>query len=272
MSIVVGVHGIAQQLKTARDLEQEWEAPVRDGVLAAGKELEEGAFRCAFYGRVFRGEPQYRASDVAADEAELLMLLWSEAARAEPWRVAAPDVTLGVHGALRELLGTRFFATLTEAELISDVKQVLGYMRDPSLRDAAQEAIDDEVDTETRVIVAHSLGSIVAYEALQRFGGTPRWANVTTLITLGSPLGTPKLIFDQLRPRPEAGRGRWPAGIVRWTNIAADSDVLALPDRLQPLFGGALADIGVNRDVTAHDALPYLSVAATCHAIADGLD
>jgi hypothetical protein len=124
MSIVVGVHGIAQQLKTARDLEQEWEAPVRDGVLAAGKELEEGAFRCAFYGRVFRGEPHYRASDITADEAELLMLLWSEAARAEPWRVAAPDVALGVQGALRELLGTRYFATLTEAELISDVKQV----------------------------------------------------------------------------------------------------------------------------------------------------
>jgi pimeloyl-ACP methyl ester carboxylesterase len=185
--------------------------------------------------------------------------------------VAAPDVALGVQGALRELLGTRYFATLTETELISDVKQVLGYMRDANVRDAAQEAIDDEVDTETRVIVAHSLGAIVAYEALQRFGGTPRWANVATLVTLGSPLGMPKLIFDQLRPRPEAGRGRWPAGIIRWTNIAADSDVLALPDRIQPLFGGALADIGVNRDATAHDALPYLTAAATCHAIADGL-
>lgn len=272
MSIVVGVHGIAQQLKTASDLDQEWESPVRNGVLAAGKELEEGAFRCAFYGRVFRGEPHYQASDVTADEAELLMLLWREAARAEPWRVAAPDATLGVHAALRELLGTKYFAKLTEPELISDLKQLLGYMRDANLRDAAQEAVDDEVDTDTRVIVAHSLGSIVAYEALQRFGGTPRWANVTTLVTLGSPLGTPKLVFDQLKPRPEAGRGRWPAGIVKWTNIAADSDVLALPDRLQPLFGGALVDIGVNRDASAHDALPYLTAAATCHAIADGLE
>jgi hypothetical protein len=276
MSIVVGVHGIVRQSKAARDLEQEWAAPVVSGVLAAGKELEDGAVRCAFYARLFRGEPQRSAGDVTADEAELLMLLWREAARAEPRRVAVPDTERPsapgfVHAALRELIGSKFFAGLTEPELISDLKHVLGYMRDANLRDAAQEAVDDEVDRETRVIVAHSLGSIVAYEALQRFGGTPRWANVKTFVTLGSPLGAPKLIFDQLRPVPEAGQGRWPAGIEKWTNIAADGDVFALTEKLQPLFGGALVDIGVNSEATAHDVLPYLTATATCKAIADGL-
>jgi pimeloyl-ACP methyl ester carboxylesterase len=274
MSIVVGVHGIVQRSKAARDLEQEWEAPVLNGVLAAGAELEDGAVRCAFYGRLFRGEPHYQAGDVTPDEAELLMLLWREAARAEPRRVAVPDVEQAgaVQTALRELLGSKFFAGLTEPELISDLKHVLGYMRDANVRDAAQEAVDYEVDKDTRVIVAHSLGSVVAYEALQRFGGTPRWANVKTLVTLGSPLGTPKLIFDQLRPVPDAGVGRWPAGIEKWTNIAADGDVFALTEKLRPLFGGTLVDIGVNSEATAHDVLPYLTSAATCRAIAEGLE
>lgn len=273
MSIVVGVHGIVHRSKAAREIEQEWETPLLNGLLAAGAELEDGAVKCAFYGRLFREEPHFHPADVTPDEAELLMLLWREAARAEPRRVAAPDPEqpASVHAALRELIGSKFFAGLTEPELISDLKHVLGYMRDANVRDAAQEAVDYEVDRETRVIVAHSLGSIVAYEAIQRFGGTPRWANVKTLVTLGSPLGTPKLIFDQLRPVPDAGVGRWPAGIEKWTNIAADNDVFALTEKLQPLFGGTLVDIGVNSEATAHDVLPYLTTTATCRAIAEGL-
>ena len=53
------------------------------------------------------------------------------------------------------------------------------------------------MDDGTEVIVAHSLGSVVAYEALCAH---PEWP-VRNLVTLGSPLGIRNLIFDQLVPR-----------------------------------------------------------------------
>jgi hypothetical protein len=285
MSIVVGVHGIAQQLKGPNVLEREWEAPLRDGVAAAGKKLEEGALKCAFYGGLFRaggttrGDLHYAPNQVTEDEHELLTALWEEAARSEPRRVGPPDpnaktrlATPGsVQAVLRVLAGSKFFAGITESALIGDLKQVRGYIRDAALRDAAQQAVDDVVDTDTRIIVAHSLGSVVAYEALHRFGRTPKWANVQTFVTLGSPLGIPNLIFHQLKPAPDAGRGHWPANIVRWTNISDDGDVVALTKQLKPLFGGSLVDVAVSNEATAHDIMPYLTAAKTGKAIADGL-
>lgn len=53
-----------------------------------------------------------------------------------------------------------------------------------------------EVDADTRVVVGHSLGLVVAYEALCAH---PQWP-VQALVTLGSPLGRRNLIFDKLVP------------------------------------------------------------------------
>ncbi|MFD8967973.1 hypothetical protein ACFV0C_23770 [Streptomyces sp. NPDC059568] len=55
------------------------------------------------------------------------------------------------------------------------------------------------------VIVAHSLGSVIAYEALCAH---PDWPDLT-LVTLGSPLAVRGVVFDRLAPPPPAGR---PAG------------------------------------------------------------
>ena len=55
------------------------------------------------------------------------------------------------------------------------------------------------------MLVGHSLGSVVAYEALC---ANPEWP-VRMLVTLGSPLGIPNLIFDRLEPAPlPDGHGR----------------------------------------------------------------
>ena len=150
-------------------------------------------------------------------------------------------------------------------------RQVRLYVRDPEIRCSARAAVDKVVDAETRVLVAHSLGSVVAYEALHQYHATPRWANVRTLITLGSPLGIPNLIFDALDPAPSGGRGAWPGQVQHWTNISDDGDVVALVKKLGPLFGDALVDVRVVNGATAHDIMPYLTARETGEAIANGL-
>jgi len=280
---IVGVHGIAQQFKGPALLAQEWATPMKDGVTAAGKTFSVDDLVCAFYGGLFRppgrtkGDFHYRRSDITEDEAELLMMWWQEAARVDP-QVPDPEEDMkaatpkSVQMALRVLSRSKFFTGLAERAFIGSLKQVRRYMREPDIRIAAQQAVDDVVDTDTRVLVGHSLGSVVAYEALHRYGGSPRWANVRTFVTLGSPLGIPNLIFDGLEPAPMDGRGVWPDGLERWTNISDDGDVVALCKRLRPLMGDSIVDIRIDNGATAHDIMPYLTAPETGKAIADGLD
>jgi hypothetical protein len=107
---------------------------------------------------------------------------------------------------------------------------------------------------------------------------------VHTLITLGSPLGIPNLIFDKLAPLPErspqpgAAPGHWPGSVTTWVNVADEGDVVALVKDLRPLFGtgvqpphrfaGWLVDNGPH----AHDVAPYLTATETGIALAEALD
>ena len=69
-----------------------------------------------------------------------------------------------------------------------------------------------------RIVLAHSLGSVVGYEALVEYPHI----EVDLLVTLGSPLG---LVFTRLDPAD----GRMPAGVKRWVNLADRGDLVAVP-------------------------------------------
>jgi pimeloyl-ACP methyl ester carboxylesterase len=123
------------------------------------------------------------------------------------------------------------------------------------------------------VLIGHSLGSVVAYEALCAH---PEWA-VHTFVTLGSPLGIRNLIFDYLRPPPKDGLGSWPGSIRRWANISDRGDVVALVKGLAPFFSKtgspelAIRDASIDNGATAHNIELYLTAEETGNAIAAGL-
>ncbi|RMI28757.1 hypothetical protein [Streptomyces triticirhizae] len=117
------------------------------------------------------------------------------------------------------------------------------------------------------MVVAHSLGTVVAYEALC----AERRHRDLTLVTLGSPLGIRNLVLDRLDPAPLSGRARWPGAVRAWTNVADGSDVVALVPELAPAFGEAVRDVRVHNGTHAHDARPYLTAAETGRAIAEAL-
>ena len=111
-----------------------------------------------------------------------------------------------IQQALDALSHSKFFAGISEQLLIFSARQVRRYLCEPSVRTAAQARVTSHVTAYTKVIVAHSLGSVIAYETLCAH---PEWFEIT-LVTLGSPLGIRNLIFDRLRPAPTAGIGCWP--------------------------------------------------------------
>ncbi|WP_329484287.1 hypothetical protein OG555_19255 [Kribbella sp. NBC_01484] len=279
MPRIVAVHGIGQQVRGPNVLRQVWVPALRDGVaLAGGQRPAESDIGVAFYGDVFRqagrkgsGEARYGAGDVENGfESELLEAWWREAAETDA-SVAGPDdqtklrTPRAVQRALNALSYSRFFTGVAESLLIGLIKQVHLYLTDDAVRAKVQARVTDMMGEDTRVLVGHSLGSVVAYEALCARPGAD-----VALVTLGCPLGIRNLVFDRLRPAPVDGRGLFPAGAVSWTNIADGGDVVALVKQLSPLFGGRVLDVAVHNGSKAHEVSPYLTAAETGRAIAAG--
>jgi len=109
---------------------------------------------------------------------------------------------------------------------------VTAFLTARDVKERVLQRVADEVTPDTRVIVGHSLGSLVMYEFLARFAPP----QVELLVTLGSPLGIPNLVFERLTPTPVDGVGAWPGQLTRWVNVADGDDVVALRKQLSPLF------------------------------------
>ena len=286
MVLIVGVHGIAQQFRGGYQLGTVWYDALRDGLVAAGYRsaatLAPADMGVAFFGDLFRPpgamglEPPYSTADIQPGlEHDLLAEFYRAAVEREPSLGPRPgDMGAGRGAAqvmLERLLRSRTFAGLAQRALIGDLKQVTWFLTDSSKKDRVLARLNEKVDDSTRVMIGHSLGSVVAYEYLCRY----RPSSVELLVTLGSPLGIPNLVFDRLTPSPAHGVGAWP-GVAGWTNVADSNDVVALRKQLAGVFSGPAAavvdDRMVNNGDQPHAVDRYLSASETGSALGRVLD
>jgi hypothetical protein len=186
------------------------------------------------------------ATELGAMPATTPQASWSIPARALADRMAD-------HAGLNRLLVRPFVgAFLTE---------VGAYFR-------MRESVLDVVTTAIReyrpdVVLAHSLGSVVAYEALHAQPGVP----VGLLVTLGSPLGLTSVVFDRLRPAPRDGHGDRPPAVRRWANIADPGDIVAIPRPFTRRFSpDANWDDTHIHGIDFHTVKRYLASARTADA------
>ncbi len=301
MAAIVLVHGIAQEQYSADTLERDWLPALAGGVRTSGDaDLADRLWRAArpgdletrmaYYGDLFRN-PDAQGSttefgdgavDLAEELARVLLANAAEAAadprdRAEAARRLAvlADDTAEAQGpraalrpALNGLAALRWFAPagmgVAGKFVWRALTQVTRYLTDESIRGAAQDRALDQVGPETRLIVAHSLGSVVAYEALQRTDFP------VALLTLGSPLGLRTVVYDRLRPQPP----RVPATVTVWDNLADRDDLVAARLDLAPLFPpapGSTVTVVSNRSVDngakPHDATHYLTKGSVGHIV-----
>lgn len=243
-----------------------------------------GALRVAFFGDLFRAagvmaakDPPYTAADVALGlERELLAELYGAAVAQDP-SLGPPDGAMGsgrvaVQVMLERLLRSATFAGVAQRAFIGNLKQVSGFLTDQVVRERVLARVDAEVGDHTRVLIGHSLGSLAAYEYLCRY----RPPSVRMLVTLGSPLGIPNLIFERLTPAPVGGRGAWPGSVTGWLNVADPDDVVALRKQLAglfppPLAAGPVRDRLVDNGERPHAIDRYLNAAPTGAGLGDVL-
>jgi pimeloyl-ACP methyl ester carboxylesterase len=267
---IVGVHGIGNRqrgttpVQAAAVLGTRWSSALRRG-LGQDSDLEAAV---AYYAHHLTTDTAQGAGDPEhLTESEQQMLLhWAQQLGAPPevaqGRLAAPARAaadwiarkVGLDNKLVRLLVTTF------------CREVHLYLTDPARRHAVRDEVADTITAhQPASVIAHSLGSVVAYETL--------WAHpdlqIDLLITLGSPLALPDVVFPHLDPAPTNGKGRRPPGVRRWINIADPGDFIAIPRGLAPYFGGIDIDLTTPIGVfDTHKVTGYLACPTTATALA----
>ena len=282
MPKILAIHGIGQQFKGDQVIHDEWWGSLVSGLHLAGhSDLVQGDLYCPFYGDLFRDEEHLGGDSFTPSQLEgrdgesLLLALWKEAARVDP-SIMSPDSdeTIGsslarspkfVQVALQALSKSEFFVGLARKAMIGDLLQVINYLGNVEVRANIQKRVAPHLTDDVKVVIGHSLGSVVAYEAL-----CAQKHSVHSFITLGSPLGIRNLVFDKLIPVPENGLGHWPK-VKMWTNIADKGDIVALEKSLGNCFGDGVTDLLVNNGSDAHGGNRYLTTIQAGQAIRDGL-
>jgi pimeloyl-ACP methyl ester carboxylesterase len=247
VSRVVLVHGAFNELWGPHQIAEHWVPPLRDGLWHAGVDLDPAEVGVAFYGDLFRLDPD--AGEVP-DPSELaqrsgLLDVIARVPGADQLEAVVHAVGDAAHDRLADQIG-RFLAA-------GDVRQTV------------RARVDEILGPDTDLVVAHSLGTIVAYQVL---AGRPELT--PALITIGSPLATP-LAFDRLRPAPVDGVGVWPGGVRSWTNVAAVGDPACGGRGFGGRFGERVVEHLVDNGHRAHDPQPYLNAPVTGRAVAAAL-
>lgn len=236
---LVFVHGRAQQGKDPAALKREWMDALGIGLRASGLSLPAAAdgVSLPYYGdRLFSlterldeverdmvakggpvSDPMLQFEAAAMLEMAAAAGIPEEAAAAQGGGAAAkgPQNWGWVLAAVRALDGWNGGLSARALSLL--LRDVFVYTTRRGVADAVDEVVREALTEEPTVVVAHSLGTVVAYNVLRN---EPRPLGVPLLVTLGSPLGI-SAVRRQLVPlkAPKAAA---------WFNAFDPHDIVAL--------------------------------------------
>ena len=255
MSTLILIHGRREHGREPAELRREWVAGLNAGLTKARLETvrpEDAVL--PYYGDLLQRKTLEAAewgTDIDLEALlpidphmpEEIQRLESDLLRSMAERAAPDVIEEGGRESILWIPGARRLITLiagtirVEHELIegflTDVAVYLRFARDAVL-DMVRRAIDD-TDGEV-VMVAHSLGSLVALDLLDE---APIRDRTALLVTAGSPLGL-AAVYRNLRTPGALHPG------VEWINAWDPDDFGALGHPLGPLYGEPLEDIRVD--------------------------
>jgi hypothetical protein len=234
---VLGVHGVWNYRPrlsveaAVRALTEEWAAAL--STIAPSGAID---MRVAYYAHLLRtAVPQGGGPDgltgLPADVQDMIFC-WAKELGVVPVTAAQGPATVPIRWLVDRVAAACSLSPALTVSLRRFVgmffREVAAYLREPdnaarrAARDCVAEAISEH---RPDVLVAHSLGTVVAYEALLAHSQL----SIPLLITLGSPLGMPAVVYERLLPAQLPSRGLRPPNVARWVNVADPGDVIAIP-------------------------------------------
>lgn len=261
--LVLLLHGRGLLGRDSAALRRTWTTSLRSGVvgLTGAPVLGDSDVRVVWYADVLDSESDASCRFAPGDP------------RAN--RVMGGDETLQI---LTSGIGTVLGALggLVEndvATLLRDVAGDLQYLGDAGKRCAAERRLSRALararnERRPVVLVAHSFGSLVAYDVLTA-EDSANAADIERLVTIGAMVGSP--ILRHLLFGVDASDAlSLPPGVRSWVNVRNPADPLAIP--LSPVASGAttILDEATSQgdiDPEAHEIVSYLRDTVTASAV-----
>ena len=292
MRDLVFVHGRSQQNKDAVALKREWLDAFSEGLKASGLQLplSDAAVHFPYYGdtlmALVNDVPPEEVPDIVVkgtnagvDELRfagaILDEIRNQVGLTDQDVLDQADQQIVQKGPLNWAWVQAILRTIDRrvphgsgASIALFTKDVYQYLRNQGVRDAIDDGVRKAIPFKPTVVVAHSLGSVVAYSLLRRDGELKGW-DIPVLVTVGCPLAV-TMIKDSLAPRQH------PKCVGDWFNARDDRDVVALYPLDQPHGWGVIPTIANKNDVknptdNRHGIAGYLSDPVVARKIYDAI-
>jgi hypothetical protein len=243
---LVLVHGRSQQHKDGAQLKRDWIDSLKRGLARRGLALPipDSAVHFPYYGQaLYDLWTNVRPEDVAevvvrgpsgnAQQEQFMAAVLEEVRRER--RISDDEVldAAGLNTIPRGPLNWKWVQGILTAidthvpgasglSLSLATNDVYQYLHNHALAGHIREGVARAIPAgEPVVVVAHSLGTVVAYDLLRDAGGAQGW-NVPLFVTLGSPLGVTAIKDAMKKPLG------FPACAGAWFNAMDPDDVVAL--------------------------------------------
>jgi len=280
VTVLVGVHGIGQQQRGRHQLLPTWSRAIADGLERAyGAPVEVPALDIVFYGDLVW--PQ-RADGYKSPRLDLGVLEDLDERELDDLELSARELVTGQELAAAHALPTtkgysraprpvnwlmsaleHRFGAAAVVLFVSEFRQVRRYLCDPLTKRGVDQRVRKQVAMECRVLIGHSLGSVVAFEYVRQNPGH----QLDLLLTVGSPLGL-RMVRERMADPDHGREGVWgmPASVSRWVNVRDVHDPVACAGDLTKWWPGVV-DRHVTNQADAHNVERYLSKRETGQAI-----
>ena len=275
--IIVGIHGLANKPPKAT-LAEYWSQAIAEG-LQKNCKMAQPRFNLQMvywadllyklrqhddplfdFDELYNGEPYTACTNTLKTyEQGFLDSVRAEASAFVGASVDFAKQQFGMDGLADWVIGK----TLKDLAFYYDKNRKIGDRSKPRQKVLARKVLQDELKNALLrlkgnriMLIAHSMGSIIAYDVLRDIGRTHRDFEIAHFVTIGSPLGLPHVKDKIIRERPYANkknkrkRLRTPTVVTeRWVNYADRRDPVALDTHLRDDFGPNKRGISVEDDL-----------------------
>lgn len=279
--LIIGIHGLAN--KPRRDtLEEWWRKSIAEGlsnIRAANTDFE---FKMVYWADLLYRHPLHRDKAFTFDRLyneEPYLKAKQRALKKykDTWRDDATRIAGKLFGGaadiLREPFGFDALAdrvlskTLRDLHFYYDANRKIFFRTDGPgsgrsdlasrvLRAELREALIEEMGSKI-MLIAHSMGSIIAYDVLRDLGRENADVEIEHFVTIGSPLGLPHVKGKILKQRTydkRVQRVRTPSIVTgSWKNYADRKDPVALDSHLRDDYEANARGVRVVDDLVMND-------------------
>lgn len=283
---LIYIHGIHQDGKNPLALEREWTEHLRKGCSAIGGQFNSTDFEIImpYYGDILaslskgnsRGSGALDNTSIDLEEFtnETFPLMEAHILRAEELYKEIPSTKntrgKGPHKkVVKKIVRTLEYASPLKGRLaLKFLKQAHAYISIPAIRSTIDNVVRPHLTGKT-IIIAHSLGTVVAYNLLSELARTDSTdIEVPLFVTMGSPLSL-RVIQKHIGSEPT------PLKMVKnWINVTDEEDFIALGNvLLGDYFGMPIdnySDVDNGYD-DPHSLTGYISSRTVCEKFLQAL-